>query len=167
MSRFLDPPAFDGEEIVVGLVALPSPQARHGLQQPRRAVVTAVNRIPIKNLGHLVQVLRDCPRRIHHHRIRRPRGRGSGLRASETLAATGHSHRQRHPRPRFAGHTQGVEREVEARWPVLDSRWGKVIDWLAAGWPGTVLDTYGGEARPNGYISHLLGRIAWKGRVFR
>jgi hypothetical protein len=60
MSRFLDPPAFDGEEIVL----VSSPFLPHklavGYSNPAGHVVTAVNHIPIKNLGHLVQVLRDA-----------------------------------------------------------------------------------------------------------
>jgi len=60
MSRFLDPPAFDGEEIVL----VSSPFLPHklavGYSNPAGHVVTAVNRTPIKNLGHLVQVLRDA-----------------------------------------------------------------------------------------------------------
>lgn len=60
MSRLFDPPAFDGEEIVV----ISSPFLPHklavGYGNPTGRVVAAVNHIQIKNLRHLVQVLRDC-----------------------------------------------------------------------------------------------------------
>jgi hypothetical protein len=59
-SRFLDPPAFTGEEIVV----MSSPFLPHkiasGYSNPIGRVVSAVNHVQIRNLRHLVQVLRDC-----------------------------------------------------------------------------------------------------------
>jgi S1-C subfamily serine protease len=58
-SRFLDPPAFTGEEIVV----VSSPFLPHklagGYSNPMGRVVSAVNHVQIRNLRHLVQVLRD------------------------------------------------------------------------------------------------------------
>ncbi len=60
VSRFDDKPAFPGEELVV----VPSPLFPHKLSQgysnPFCEVVKAVNGIPIKNLNHLVEVLRDA-----------------------------------------------------------------------------------------------------------
>jgi hypothetical protein len=54
-----DPPAFAGEELVV----VPSPFLPHKLVQgygnPAGNVIRAVNGVPIKNLRHLVEVLRD------------------------------------------------------------------------------------------------------------
>jgi S1-C subfamily serine protease len=58
-SRFLEPPAFTGEEIVV----VSSPFLPHklagGYSNPMGRVVATVNRVQIRNLRHLVQVLRD------------------------------------------------------------------------------------------------------------
>ena len=55
-----DPPAFPGEQLVV----VSSPFLPHrlavGYSNPAGKVVESVNGIPIKNLRHLVEVLRDC-----------------------------------------------------------------------------------------------------------
>ena len=60
VKRNSDKPAFVGEELVV----VPSPFFPHrlakGYSDPFCQVVKTVNGIPIKNLGHLVEVLRDA-----------------------------------------------------------------------------------------------------------
>lgn len=60
VKRIGDKPAFAGEELVV----VPSPffphQLAKGYSDPFCQVVKAVNGIPIKNLAHLVEVLRDA-----------------------------------------------------------------------------------------------------------
>ena len=60
VKRIGDKPAFAGEELVV----VPSPFLPHklakGYSDPFCQVVKTVNGIPIKNLGHLVKVLRDA-----------------------------------------------------------------------------------------------------------
>jgi S1-C subfamily serine protease len=60
VKRIGDKPAFPGEELVV----VPSPFFPHklakGYSDPFCQVVKAVNGIPIKNLAHLVEVLRDA-----------------------------------------------------------------------------------------------------------
>ena len=59
ITRSTDPPAFPGE----GLVVIASPFFPHKLAQgygnPRTEVVKTVNGIPVKNLTHLVEILRD------------------------------------------------------------------------------------------------------------
>ena len=59
VTRRSEKPAFDGEELVI----VPSPFFPHKLSKgygtPSLKVVKTVNGIPIKNLLHLVQVLRD------------------------------------------------------------------------------------------------------------
>jgi S1-C subfamily serine protease len=60
LSRFLDPPAFAGEEIVVVSSPFLPHKLASGYSSPMGHVLSAVNRVPIKNLRHLVQVLRDC-----------------------------------------------------------------------------------------------------------
>ncbi len=59
ITRMSDPPAFPGE----GLVVIASPFFPHKLDQgysdPRFQVVKTVNGIPVKNLNHLVELLRD------------------------------------------------------------------------------------------------------------
>jgi len=60
LTRMSDEPAFPGE----GLVVISSPFFPHKLAQgysnPRSEVVKAVNGIPVKNLNHLVEILRDA-----------------------------------------------------------------------------------------------------------
>jgi S1-C subfamily serine protease len=60
VTRRTDQPAFPGE----GLVIFSSPFFPHKLVQgydsPRSQVVKAVNGIPVKNLNHLVEILRDA-----------------------------------------------------------------------------------------------------------
>jgi S1-C subfamily serine protease len=59
VSRMADPPAFPGE----GLVVIASPLFPHKLGQgysnPRAQVVKSINGIRVKNLNHLVEILRD------------------------------------------------------------------------------------------------------------
>jgi len=59
VTRRSDPPAFTGE----GLVIIASPFFPHklakGYSSPRSLVVKSVNGIPVKNLNHLVEILRD------------------------------------------------------------------------------------------------------------
>jgi hypothetical protein len=59
MKRLLDEPAFDGEELV--LVSSPFfPHALSmGYSDAMGSVVDTVNGVRIRNLGHLVEVLRD------------------------------------------------------------------------------------------------------------
>ena len=60
VTRRFDKPAFEGEELVV----VSSPAFPHritkGYDDPNRAVVSAVNGVPVKNLRHLVELIRDC-----------------------------------------------------------------------------------------------------------
>jgi len=60
LTRRGDKPAFPGEQLVV----IPAPFFPHrlinGYANPGGRIVKAVNGIPIKNLRHLVEVLRDC-----------------------------------------------------------------------------------------------------------
>jgi S1-C subfamily serine protease len=59
VKRMIDPPAFAGEELVV----VPSPFLPHKLVQgygnPAGSVIKAVNGVAVKNLRHLVELLRD------------------------------------------------------------------------------------------------------------
>jgi S1-C subfamily serine protease len=59
LSRTIDKPAFEGEELVV----VPSPFFPHkmvsGYSQPYYQVVKSINDIRVKNLAHLVEILRD------------------------------------------------------------------------------------------------------------
>src|SRR6266849_5033042 len=59
VTRWSEKPAFEGEQLVV----VPSPFFPHklakGYSEPFAEVIKSVNGIAIKNLGHLVEVLRD------------------------------------------------------------------------------------------------------------
>ena len=60
VTRMSDQPAFPGE----GLVIISSPFFPHklakGYNSPRSQAVKTVNGIPVKNLNHLVEILRDA-----------------------------------------------------------------------------------------------------------
>ena len=61
VTRRTDQPAFPGE----GLVVIASPRffphkLAQGYSSPRSQVVKTANGIPVKNLNHLVEILRDA-----------------------------------------------------------------------------------------------------------
>jgi hypothetical protein len=59
LSRTTERPAFDGEELVI----IPSPFFPHklvaGYAQPYYQIVKSINNIRVKNLAHVVEILRD------------------------------------------------------------------------------------------------------------
>jgi hypothetical protein len=59
MARMFDVPSFDGEELVVVSSPFFPHKLAKGYSNPFAEVVKTVNDIPIKNLRHLVDVLRD------------------------------------------------------------------------------------------------------------
>jgi S1-C subfamily serine protease len=59
MTRMFDAPSFDGEELVVVSSPFFPHKLAKGYSSPVAEVVKTVNDIPIKNLRHLVEVLRD------------------------------------------------------------------------------------------------------------
>jgi S1-C subfamily serine protease len=60
LTRRFDKPAFPGEEIVVIAAPLFPHRITNGYDDPNNAVVTEVNEIPVKNLRHLVEIIRDA-----------------------------------------------------------------------------------------------------------
>ncbi len=60
VKRLGDRPAFEGEHLVVVSSPLFPHKLSQGYANPFMQVVKTVNGIPIKNLDHLVEVLRDC-----------------------------------------------------------------------------------------------------------
>ena len=60
MTRIGDKPAFAGEELVVVSSPFFPHKLAKGYSNPFGQVVKTVNGIPIKNLTHLVEVLRDA-----------------------------------------------------------------------------------------------------------
>jgi len=59
MTRRGDKPAFDGEQLVIIPSSLFPHKLSKGYSNPVTKVVKTVNGIPVKNLNHLVEVLRD------------------------------------------------------------------------------------------------------------
>jgi len=62
IRRMGDKPAFEGERLVVVSSPFFPHKVSEGYGNPMAEVVKSINGIPIKNLAHLVQVLRDCKR---------------------------------------------------------------------------------------------------------
>jgi S1-C subfamily serine protease len=59
LTRRMDKPAFDGEELVVVSSPFFPHKLAEGYDNPILQVVKTVNDIPVKNLNHLVELLRD------------------------------------------------------------------------------------------------------------
>jgi hypothetical protein len=59
MRRY-DKPAFEGEEIVVVASPMFPHQITKGYDDPNASVLQEVNGTRIKNLGHMVEILRDA-----------------------------------------------------------------------------------------------------------
>ena len=59
VTRMADQPAFPGEELVVISSPFFPNKLAQGYSNPRTQVVKTVNGIPVKNLKHLVEILRD------------------------------------------------------------------------------------------------------------
>jgi len=60
LARITDQPAFPGEQLVVVSSPFLPNKLDEGYSDPFSEVIKAVNGIPIKNLAHLVEVLRDA-----------------------------------------------------------------------------------------------------------
>lgn len=59
VTRRLDRPAFEGEELVVVTAPLFPSRITRGYDDPNRSVLSEVNGAPVKNLRHLVELLRN------------------------------------------------------------------------------------------------------------
>jgi hypothetical protein len=59
VTRRFDKPAFAGEEIVVVAAPMFPHRITNGYDDPNNAVVTEINDIPVRNLRHLVEIVRD------------------------------------------------------------------------------------------------------------
>jgi hypothetical protein len=88
LSRLADPPAFEGEELVV----IPSPLFAHpiikGYSHPTGCVVTHVNGTAVKNLIHLIELLRDAQDEYVEFRFDRQAMETIVFRRTELAAAT-------------------------------------------------------------------------------
>jgi S1-C subfamily serine protease len=59
VTRRYDKPAFENEELIVVASPMFPHRITRGYDDPNRAVLSEVNGIPVKNLRHLVELLRD------------------------------------------------------------------------------------------------------------
>jgi hypothetical protein len=59
ITRRQDRPAFDNEELVVVASPLFPHRITKGYDDPNRSVISEVNGVPVRNLRHLVELLRD------------------------------------------------------------------------------------------------------------
>jgi len=59
VTRRYDKPAFENEEMIVVASPLFPHRITKGYDDPNRAVLSEVNGVPLKNLRHLVEILRD------------------------------------------------------------------------------------------------------------
>jgi hypothetical protein len=59
VTRRFDKPTFESEELVIVSSPLFPHRITQGYDDPNRAVLSEINGIPVKNLRHLVEILRD------------------------------------------------------------------------------------------------------------
>ncbi len=60
VSRLMEPPAFSGEQLVIAVNRMFPHTIKKGYDNPTLNVVTHLNDIPVKNLDHFVELLRDA-----------------------------------------------------------------------------------------------------------
>ena len=60
VTRIGDRPQFPGERLVVVAAPFFPHKLAQGYSNPMTEVIKSINNIPIKNLAHLIEVLRDC-----------------------------------------------------------------------------------------------------------
>ncbi|MGD0233088.1 MAG: trypsin-like peptidase domain-containing protein [Syntrophorhabdales bacterium] len=88
MTRMGDVPAFEGEQLVVVSSPFFPHKLAKGYSSPAAEVVKTVNDIPIKNLRHLVEVLRDSRTEFIKFEFARRGGETLVFPREEMLAAT-------------------------------------------------------------------------------
>jgi S1-C subfamily serine protease len=88
IRRLGDQPAFDGERLVIVSSPFFPHKLAEGYSNPLAEVVKSVNGTPIKNLGHLVEVLRDCKDEFIAFEFESNRSETPVFRRAEMLAVT-------------------------------------------------------------------------------
>jgi S1-C subfamily serine protease len=88
VARFLDQPAFPGEELVVVSSPLLPHRLAKGYGSPQGGVVKEVNGVAVKNLRHLVELLRDAKDEFVALAFTRHGGEALVFRRAEVEAAT-------------------------------------------------------------------------------
>jgi hypothetical protein len=115
VTRPLDPPSDELQELVVVSSPFFPNKLVNGYSNPAGSVVYSVNGTRIKSLAHLVAVLRDLKDPVRHLRIRSEGRRSVGVLAAGHLG--GHrrcADRQRSAGPGLAGHAGGVAGRSDA-----------------------------------------------------
>ena len=88
LSRMLDKPAFEGEKLVVVSSPFFPHKLAKGYSSPFAQVIKTINGQAIKNLPHLVEVLRDCKDEFIRIEFNTRMGETMVFPRSEMLAAT-------------------------------------------------------------------------------
>ncbi len=88
LKRFMDVQAFPGEQLVVVSSPFFPHKLAQGYSNPQTEVVKSVNGIAIKNLEHLVQILRDCHDEMISIEFDNRSGEALVFRRAEITAAT-------------------------------------------------------------------------------
>jgi S1-C subfamily serine protease len=88
VKRLFDAPAFPGEELVVICSPFLPHRIARGYSNPQGNVVVSVNGIAIRNLSHLVTVLRDAKDEFMVFRLASPEGEDLVFRRLELLDST-------------------------------------------------------------------------------
>jgi len=88
LKRFMDVQAFPGEQLVVVSSPFFPHKLAQGYSNPQTEVVKSVNGVAIKNLAHLVQVLRDCRDEMISIEFDNRSGEALVFPRAETAAAT-------------------------------------------------------------------------------
>jgi S1-C subfamily serine protease len=88
VARLIEPPAFPGEEFVIVSSPLLPHRLAQGYDSPQGAVVAAINGVAVKNLRHLVELLRDQHSEFVAVTFARHGGEALVFRRAEVEAAT-------------------------------------------------------------------------------
>ena len=88
LVRFGDQPAFPGEELVVICSPFFPHKLAKGYSNPRANVVKSVNGVAVRNLAHLVELVRDCTAEYIVFESDRRGGENLVFKRTELLAST-------------------------------------------------------------------------------
>ncbi len=110
--RRADRARFPGEELVVVTAPLLRTRMTKGYADPFGQVVSEVNGTKVKNLAHLVELIRSMQGRIPHVPLRRGLRRDPGLSPQGDARSDRAAHeRERHSPPRKRRRAGGLERQ--------------------------------------------------------
>ena len=112
-TRRSDRPRFPGEELVVVTAPLLRTRMTKGYVDPFGQVVSEVNGTKVKNLAHLVELIRSSTGRIPHIPLRRRLLRDHGFPSQGHARSDRAAHeRERHSPPGKRRRAGGLERRI-------------------------------------------------------